>query len=645
MAHDHNDQQRSLARHVTVKQRLRYRLDNSLAKGLGPMIGLLALVTLFVVLVAGAVLWLGDVDLNGERTKGIEGIWASLLRTLDPGTMGSDRGWRFRLTSLVVTVAGIFIVSTLIGILANGLSQRIEELRRGRSEVIETGHTLLLGWSPKVFLMIREIATAAAPNERPCVVVLAQLDMVEIESRFRQAFGGSPRVRLVSRTGNPSSPQDLARVAPQHARSVVVLRDEVNGDAAAVRTVLALNHLGLDQSVPVVIELAESHRANALAAASSLNVVPVVSDDWIATVTARAVYAPSLTKVYEDLLDFDGAEVEFVPVPASLIGRPFDQACAAVGGGAPFGVRTAGNLMIAPPAHRPLTEGDEVVVVTDRRGDVGFGNLTAPAAEESVATRPMAVSLPPSSPVHLLVLGWSDLGSRVLELLDQSLAPGSYVDIVAPGDAVEMLPTRPFQRFTLRHTTGSATEADTLRRALATGDVSRVLVLSTRSPGEPAHHDADALLTVLELRHLLGERPETQVTVEITDPDNVDIVRCDTHEEFIVGERLVSLLMSQVSQTPGVMDVLRSLLAEDETDFRLVPARAVLSGRETISGAEAAALLRRSDHFLIGAGHKRALRLYPRLSALTIDPTMDLVTVSRSGASTQTDVDAPPVPD
>lgn len=76
-----------------------------------------------------------------------------------------------------------------------------------------------------------------------------------------------------------------------------------------------------------------------------------------------------------------------------------------------------------------------------------------------------------------------------------------------------------------------------------------------------------------------------------------------------------------------------------------MPARAVLSGRETISGAEAAALLRRSDHFLIGAGNKRALRLYPRLSDLTIDPAMDLVTVSRSAASTQTEMDTPPVPD
>jgi hypothetical protein len=128
---------------------------------------------------------------------------------------------------------------------------------------------------------------------------------------------------------------------------------------------------------------------------------------------------------------------------------------------------------------------------------------------------------------------------------------------------------------------------------------------------------------------LLGPHHEVQVTVEITNPDSVDLVRRDASEEFIVGERLVGLLMSQVSQTPGVMEVLSSLLAEDETDFRLVPAEAVLDGRPVISGSEAASLLRQHGHYLIGAGPKRGLRLHPRLSDLPISPEMHLVTVSR----------------
>ena len=72
------------------------------------------------------------------------------MRTLDAGTMGGDTGPGFRIVMLLVTIGGIFIVSTLIGILSNGLEERIENLRKGRSLVLENEHTLILGFTPHV---------------------------------------------------------------------------------------------------------------------------------------------------------------------------------------------------------------------------------------------------------------------------------------------------------------------------------------------------------------------------------------------------------------------------------------------------------------------------------------------------------------
>ena len=48
----------------------------------------------------------------------LEVAWASLMRTLDAGTMGGDEGSRsYLLAMLIVTFGGIFIVSILIGTL------------------------------------------------------------------------------------------------------------------------------------------------------------------------------------------------------------------------------------------------------------------------------------------------------------------------------------------------------------------------------------------------------------------------------------------------------------------------------------------------------------------------------------------------
>ncbi len=65
---------------------------------------------------------------------------------------------------LVVTVGGILIVSSLIGVLTTGMNNRITELRKGRSPVLARGHTVLLGWSDQVFTIVAELVKANQAN-------------------------------------------------------------------------------------------------------------------------------------------------------------------------------------------------------------------------------------------------------------------------------------------------------------------------------------------------------------------------------------------------------------------------------------------------------------------------------------------------
>lgn len=66
-------------------------------------------------------------------------------------------GWWLRIASLLVTIGGIFVFS---GLIASGVDRRLEELRKGRSPVIESDHTLILGWSPTLFPVITELVAA-----------------------------------------------------------------------------------------------------------------------------------------------------------------------------------------------------------------------------------------------------------------------------------------------------------------------------------------------------------------------------------------------------------------------------------------------------------------------------------------------------
>ena len=156
-----------------------------------PVIGYLALLTFALVFTAAFVLAITGTAINEEEHPGIgEAFWQSLLRILDPGTFSGDSGWFLRIVMLVVTLIGISIAAVLIGLIASGIEQRIEILRRGRSPVLEANHTLILGFSPRVHTVISELCIANENQRKASIVVLANREKQDIEDELQLAHRG-----------------------------------------------------------------------------------------------------------------------------------------------------------------------------------------------------------------------------------------------------------------------------------------------------------------------------------------------------------------------------------------------------------------------------------------------------------------------
>ena len=138
--------------------------------------------------------------------------------------MGGDEGSRvYLLLMFLVTLGGIFIVSALISILTAGLDTRLALLSRGRSRIIERDHTVILGWSDQVFIVLSELIKANESTRRPCVAILADLDRIEMEEMIRQRVGRTGNTRVVCRRGDPLKSVDLDLVSPETARSIIVM--------------------------------------------------------------------------------------------------------------------------------------------------------------------------------------------------------------------------------------------------------------------------------------------------------------------------------------------------------------------------------------------------------------------------------------
>jgi ion channel POLLUX/CASTOR len=187
-------------RKANFGKRLRYTLDRSLSGGTMSLVGWLGLISLAIILTATAILMLAEIAPDGETPQGFgEAFWQSLLRAIDTGTIAGDKGWAYRFLMLFVTIGGIFVVSSLISILSNGLQRKLEEFQKGRSFVVEENHTLILGWSSRIFLIISELVIANENQKKPRIVVLADKDKVEMEDEIRAKVGDTKNTRVVCR--------------------------------------------------------------------------------------------------------------------------------------------------------------------------------------------------------------------------------------------------------------------------------------------------------------------------------------------------------------------------------------------------------------------------------------------------------------
>ena len=234
----------SVNRHP-LSARLRYAFDNFMSRGTIALIAGLFVLSLLVIITIATFIVISGTLRESQNTEGIDfaqAVWMSLLRTLDPGTMGGDTGSVvFVLSMLTVTLGGIFIVATLIGIISNGIQGKLDDLRKGRSQVLEDGHTVILGWSAQIFDIIGEIVTANENKRRQRIVVLAERDKVEMEDDIRARIPNTKTTRVVCRSGSPIDVADLAIASVHTARSVIVLAPELEDpDTEVVKTLLAL---------------------------------------------------------------------------------------------------------------------------------------------------------------------------------------------------------------------------------------------------------------------------------------------------------------------------------------------------------------------------------------------------------------------
>jgi voltage-gated potassium channel Kch len=570
----------------------KYKFDNLMSKStLAPLLLLLVTVFLLVSLTAAIMYFTSSVPYQDQVINGVSGgddieffdiFYIIILRMLDPGVVSDDPlNWQFLTFMLFATVGGLFMVSTLIAIVNSSVIRKISDLRKGKSFVVEKNHTVILGWSFQVFPIISELIVANENQKNMCIAILAQKDKVEMEDEIKIHVGDTLNTKVVCRTGNPIDIHDLEIINPHDARSIIIIApDTKDPDSMVIKTILAITNNPNRPEAPhkyhIVAEVRDPRNVPIAEIAGREEVQLVIFDYLISRITAQTCRQPGLSVVFTELLDFSGDEIYFQE-EESLVGRTFIEAMFSYDTSTIIGIRrNDGDLLMKPKFDMLIEKGDKLIAISEDDDTI----IPSGINEFGIINDAMRKKVDEyeTLPETTLIIGWNRRAPLIINELDEYVAPGSKITILAEDkNAEDQLAffCGDLENQSVRFWYGDTTNRKILDQ-LTVENYDHIIVLSMTDSEEGSDiqgTDARTLNTLLHLRDISDRSGnEFSIVSEMLDDRNRELAEITHTDDFIVSVKLDSLMLSQISENKELKTIFEGLFSAGPPSIYIMPA-------------------------------------------------------------------------
>jgi voltage-gated potassium channel Kch len=536
-----------------------------MSRGLVPLIALLSTATFIFIVIVSLVVAIFELNPEGEKLSFGEVVWASLLRTLDPGTMGQDTGIGFRAAMLAVTLFGIILVAALIGIISNALNSRLEKLSKGKSKVIEKNHTVILGWNSKGVQLVKEILLSNGPHLKSAIVILANKDKVQLEDEILRRVGSLGKTRIVVRSGRPMSRTDLSIVSLDSAKSIIMLSPDFTEDADtySIKTCLAIKSVDNppSSSTSIVGEIRDSSNLEAAELVSEGAVHWVLVEQIVNRLIVQTCRQNGLSSVFTELLDFSGSEI-YLSKHGKLKGLTYGEVSQMLEASVAVGVIREHDVVLNPRNDMVLSNSDTLIVVAEDGDHLQIGDKGHIEEDFIVGNVPESNSV-----ASTVILGSNSVIIFLIAELDKDSTYGSQIVVVTQNIGAMNLETENIQL--------TIVEQDpTKRKVLEAVDVAsfdHIIIVANRDLNDVQHADAKTLHTLLLVRSLTSSNNHINIVSEILDDHNRKLAETSRADDFIVSDKIVSHVIAQIAVNKHLSPVFNTLFAAGGKRISMVP--------------------------------------------------------------------------
>ncbi|KAK4421982.1 Ion channel CASTOR [Sesamum alatum] len=616
---------------VSWNKQLAYRVDVFLS--VTPYAKPLALLVATLLLIC-----LGGLALYGVTDDGLaDSLWLSWTYVADSGNHANSEGIGPRLVSVSISFGGMLIFAMMLGLVSDGISEKFDSLRKGRSEVVERNHTLILGWSDKLGSLLNQLAIANESLGGGTVVVMSERDKEEMELDIAKMEFDFRGTSVICRSGSPLILADLKKVSVSKARAIIVLAEDGNADqsdARALRTVLSLTGVKEGLQGHIVVELSDLDNEVLVKLVGGELVETVVAHDVIGRLMIQCARQPGLAQIWEDILGFENCEFYIKRWP-QLDGMQFEDVLISFPEAIPCGVKVAshgGKIILNPEDSYVLQEGDEILVIAE--DDDTYSPSDLPMVKDATF---VYITRPARKPQKILLCGWRRDIDDMIVVLDAFLADGSELWMFNEVPEKERerkltdggLDIDRLVNIKLVNREGNAVIRRHLE-SLPLESFDSILILADESVEDSAiQADSRSLATLLLIRDIQAKRlpyreamasqvhrgsfsqgswigemqqasDKSVIISEILDPRTKNLLSMSKISDYVLSNELVSMALAMVAEDRQINDVLEELFAEEGNELQIRGADLYLHEGEELSFYEILLRARQRREIMIG---------------------------------------------
>ncbi len=560
---------------VPFNERFKYWVDNIISKGTPALIIGLGIVFFSVAFITGVFVYVAHISEENSPTMDFyESFWQSLMHVIDQGTVTGESGWAYRIIMFPVSLIGILLVSTLVSILNAGFQVKLDEMKKGKSIILEENQTVILGWSSKIFPIVSELILANLNQRKSCIVILADMDKTQMEDELKLKVGNTGKTKVICRSGNPIDVDDLKIANLNHAKSIIIVApEEPKADTYVIKTIMAIVNSPARKKDPfnIIAEITKDINKDIAKLVGKEEVTILVGNEVISKITVQSSRQSGLSIVYSNLLGYADNEIYIQPVQ-NIAGHTFEELLYGFEDICVIGIRFAdGHVQINPPLDTVLTKDDHLVIIAEDDID-----LTYHHKDKQIRELPPGTFLKNNGfEVHkTLILGWNNNARIVVKELDNYVRPDSEILVMAEGDGlpdkIQQLSSE-LSNQNITYLNADINDRNELNK-LDLKHYNHIIIMSYSDDYPLQEADAITLITLMNIRDILSKLDhKISLVTEMLDLKNRALADLSKADDFIISDRMISLILAQLSENKELSIVFDDLFDAEGNEIYIKP--------------------------------------------------------------------------